>query len=196
MAVSHPLTGGFSNAALDAQKAFRTLLEAWARPGTRAVLSGLGETPSSLDEASAIIALTLIDQDTPVWLSPHCLGSADWLRFHCGCPIRDERGAAAFAFLHADELDDIQDFNPGTAIAPDEGATLVLHTAGLDWGLPVTLTGPGIKDARTARPLGLPRAFWGQRAGLARLYPAGLDVIMTSGSEAMCLPRTTKVHWE
>ncbi len=191
-----PFAKGLTNPSLSAQQAFRRLLDAWARPGSRADFSGLAGTPDALDGASAVIALTLVDQDTPVWLSESSFASADWLRFHCGCRILDDPSKATFAFLSSGEADDLKAFNPGTALSPELGATLVIRTNGLDRGVPLTLMGPGIEKAYTIHPQGINKSLWSERNALAQLLPAGLDMVLTSGWEALCLPRTTKTCWE
>ncbi|MGF1455181.1 MAG: phosphonate C-P lyase system protein PhnH [Alphaproteobacteria bacterium] len=182
---------GFTDPVLDAQKTFRRLMEAWARPGTTARFDGPDELPLGLDAAGAAIALTLIDQDAPVWLSAACHSAGDWLRLHCASPIAPDPMAAAFALTTSSEMPPLTAFPSGTALSPEAGATLIIRVPALVGGPTVRLTGPGIGDTASIAPDGLPADFWCSRAACAPLYPAGLDIIMTCGSEALCLPRTT-----
>lgn len=190
------LLPGFQTPSLDAQRAFRALLDAWARPGTIATIDGLDEAPQGFDLASASLALTLVDQDTPVWLSDSMAPAADWLRFHCGCPIADDPFKAVFAFARADDALDLDRFNTGAALSPEEGATLVLQAEGLNGGAKMKLTGPGIRTEQPFQISGVPARLWSKRAEIAVDFPAGLDIILTSGARLISIPRTTRLSWE
>lgn len=190
------LSPGFAHPALDAQRAFRGLMEAWARPGLVAEVSGVENPPRSLSSAGAVVALTLVDHETPVWLSPQSAGAAQWLRFHCGCPLVAEPSEAAFAFCTSGEVQSLTDFNTGTALSPEQGATLILAIDGFENGNLITLTGPGIETDHKLWPVGITSGFWAERATMARLYPAGLDLVLSSGSRIVCIPRTTQIAWE
>ena len=190
------LLPGFQTPSLDAQRAFRALLDAWSQPGSIATIDGLDEAPHGFDLASASIALTLVDQDTPVWLSDSTSPAADWLRFHCGCPITDDPFNATFAFAKADEALDLDRFNTGSAISPEDGATLVLQAEDLHRGAKMKLTGPGIKTEQPFQVLGVPARLWSKRAEIAADFPAGLDIILTSGARLISIPRTTQLSWE
>jgi len=190
------LTAGFADPVRDAQAAFRALLDAMARPGTIATLPMPAEPPPApLGPAGAAVALGLCDADTPVWLDARLAagGVPAWLRFHCGCPIVAEAGAAAFAF--ADDAPPALDvLDAGSDLYPDHSATLVLHVASVSAGAPLRLSGPGIKDAAQVRVAGLPMDFLAQRAANRNRYPRGVDCILVAGSQALCLPRSTVVE--
>ena len=82
------LTGGFDNPATQSAHAFRSVMEAMARPGTIQNIQG-GAPPEPLSVAAGTVLLTLCDTDTPVYLA----GKADtdevrtWLAFHTGAPL-------------------------------------------------------------------------------------------------------------
>ena len=190
------LQPGFSAPSLDAQRVFRAVLEAWARPGTIETVSGLHDVPEGFDLASAVVALTLIDQDTPVWLSDHTSPAADWLRFHCGCPLLEDSGEAAFGFARGAELNGLDGFNPGSAMSPEDGATLILQADSLTRGPRMKLTGPGIETEHSLQVTGIPARIWGARAELARDFPAGIDLVVTHASQLLAIPRTAHLSWE
>ena len=76
------------------------ILAAMAEPGQIVALDGeLPSPPSSLNAGAFAIALTLVDQDTPVWLSSAIrqADTAATLHFHCSCPLVKDPAAAAFA---------------------------------------------------------------------------------------------------
>src|SRR5579872_3968300 len=95
------LVPGFGDPVHDAQASFRVLLEAMAHPGRvlSLPLDLAAAPPLPLDAAAAAVMLALLDRETPLWLGAEAGAAAEYLRFHCGCPLTDDAGAAAFAFL-------------------------------------------------------------------------------------------------
>jgi alpha-D-ribose 1-methylphosphonate 5-triphosphate synthase subunit PhnH len=185
------LTAGFAEPVRDAQAAFRALLDAMARPGTVATLPAPAEPPPApLAPAAAAVALSLCDADTKLWLDATLAGAAPWLRFHCGCRIVADPGAAAFAFATGLPAG----LDAGDDLYPDRAATLVLQVAGFGAGTALRLAGPGIDGQAHVQVDGLPHGFVAQRAANHRLYPRGVDCILVAGARALCLPRTTAVE--
>ena len=94
------LAPGFADPQLDAQRVFRQLLQAMARPGQVAPLDRLPDAPLPLGRAAAALALTLFDLDTPIWLSEDLRAAAgDYLAFHTGAPLARDLGAASFVLV-------------------------------------------------------------------------------------------------
>ncbi|MEL6643348.1 MAG: phosphonate C-P lyase system protein PhnH [Pseudomonadota bacterium] len=181
------LSGGFTEPATQSASAFRSVMEAVARPGTIHAISG-AEPPAPLSNAAGAVLLTLCDTDTPVYLA----GDADtdavraWIAFHTGAPLAGP-GHCMFALGTWDAMLPLSSYSIGTSEYPDRSATLIVDGAEL---APdgATLTGPGIKTSVT---LSLPDidAFQQNRA----LFPLGLDFIFTCGSQLAALPRSTEV---
>ncbi|MGF6789155.1 phosphonate C-P lyase system protein PhnH [Paraburkholderia sp. 35.1] len=189
------LTPGFADPVHDTQAVFRTLLDALSRPGTigviRDVLPELRNTP--VEPAAFAALLTLCDYATPLWLAQPDPALASALRFHTGAPLVDAPGNAAFAYVHdADALPSLESFAPGSAESPEQSATLLIRVDALTGGAAVTLSGPGILDAETISPVGLPARFWQERAMLAPLFPCGIDCYLVCGPRVIGLPRTTE----
>lgn len=188
------LTPGFADPVHDAQRAFRPLLEATARPGTIVRLPQL-DAPPPLPSAAAAIVLALCDGDTPIWLAPglaaHPLRA--WLRFHAGSPLVADAARAAFAIAMAEQAP-LHDLAIGTDEAPEQSATLVLMVEGFGHGATLRLCGPGIADETTLRVAGLAPGFVGWRARNHALYPRGVDVILVAAHQAVALPRTTAIR--
>jgi alpha-D-ribose 1-methylphosphonate 5-triphosphate synthase subunit PhnH len=180
------LQGGFSDPAIESARAFRAILNAMARPGLVAQVSGV-LPPAPLSVAGGVALLVLADGTTPVHLAGACDVAAvrDWVRFHTGAPLVAAE-AAVFAVGAWAALQPLARFPLGTADYPDRSATLIVEVAA---HFPATrrLTGPGIA---TAIELALP----GEVGVNAGRFPLGLDVILTSGAEIACLPRSTKVE--
>lgn len=191
------VAGGFSDPVLDAQSAFRRIMNAFAEPGTTARLDMLVQAPAALPPAAAILLLTLADADAPIFLegAPALADAAAWLAFHTGARVDAEPGEASFALLTEGSDPAGWDALPiGTDAYPDRAATLILPVEALEGGAPLTLTGPGIETVRTIAPVGLPAGFLEARVRNAALFPRGHDLVLVAGDALIALPRTTKLR--
>jgi alpha-D-ribose 1-methylphosphonate 5-triphosphate synthase subunit PhnH len=186
------LTPGFVDPVLDAQAAFRAVLEAMSRPG-RVVVAGTAlRPPAPLCPATAAVLLALADADTPLWSDAGA--DADvWLRFHCGTPIVASPGASGFALATAapPALDALE---AGTEEQPQRGATLVLQVAALDAGRGWRLTGPGIEHEHRLMVSGAPDGFLTAWAANRARFPRGVDVVLCAGDRIAALPRTVAIQ--
>ncbi|GGE87695.1 phosphonate C-P lyase system protein PhnH [Stappia taiwanensis] len=188
--------GGFSDPVMEAQVAFRALMDATARPGSLCDLPGSLAPPAPLPEGLGAVALTLCDPDTPVWLAPayDTPEVRGWLAFHCACPLVTEPAESVFAFAPAGaDCPPLTAFNSGTQEYPDRSTTLVLAVEALEGGAPLNLEGPGIRSRETLAAAGLPEGFVAQRAENRALFPRGSDLLLVAGLRGCALPRTTRV---
>jgi len=116
------------------QQVFRLVLQATSRPATLVKLPQELCIETSVSPASTALLLTLADQDTPVWLDPASNSMADYLRFHCGCPITTTPTEAHFALVGAPgNLDSLNQFNPGTDEHPEKSSSLRYRPVFLLW---------------------------------------------------------------
>ncbi|MEM7123958.1 MAG: phosphonate C-P lyase system protein PhnH [Pseudomonadota bacterium] len=187
----------FADPVFDAQRAFRGLLDAMARPGTIVPLTVELDAPPPLSIAATAVALTLFDHETPLWLDNHAAGSdvLSFLGFHCGCPIAKDPADAAFAVIaEPAAMPALDRFAIGSDTYPDSSTTIVIDLPSLDEGPVVGLSGPGIDGRATVAPVGLPAKFWDWTAMNRALFPLGVDVILTNRDAVTCLPRTTKTE--
>jgi alpha-D-ribose 1-methylphosphonate 5-triphosphate synthase subunit PhnH len=182
------LSGGFADPAINSAHAFRSVMEAMARPGTIQDISG-AEAPAPLSNAAGAVLLTLCDTDTPVYLAgdADCDAVRAWLAFHTGAPLAGP-ARCMFAVGSWSALAPLTAYPIGTPDYPDRSATLIVDGADLDTP-GATLVGPGIKD-RASFSLRDIEAFQANHA----LFPLGLDFIFTSGDRLAALPRTTEVR--
>jgi alpha-D-ribose 1-methylphosphonate 5-triphosphate synthase subunit PhnH len=197
---SDGLLPGFDTPVFGSQAAFRTILQALARPGRVADCGVEATPPPALGPAMTAVALTLVDADTPVWLAPALRGTATrtYLGFHCNAPIVTAPEAASFAFAPAAEMPELASLAQGTARYPDRSATLVVEVEALDTGAAGgwRLTGPGIADTARLPAAGLPAAFARRWAANRAQFPCGVDLILTCGERLAGVPRTTRVEAE
>ena len=143
------LSGGFADAAIQSAHAFRSVMEAMARPGTIQNLEG-ASPPSPLSPAAGAVLLTLCDTETPLYLAG-CMDCDDvraWVSFHVGAPLCGS-GALYVCNRHLGRAraacHDIQSALPEH---PNRSATLIVDSAPLSQ-TGAKLTGPG--DQRSSK---------------------------------------------
>jgi alpha-D-ribose 1-methylphosphonate 5-triphosphate synthase subunit PhnH len=194
------LAPGFSDPVLASQAAFRTVMEAMARPGSVAAVDAAVTPPAPLSIAAAAVALTLLDFETPMWLDSTLAGASDigvWLKFHTGAPLTADCGAAAFAFIaNPARMPDFDGFCRGSVEYPDRSTTLVLQVEELSEGDGFRLSGPGINGARMLSAAPLPPGFADRMATNRALFPRGVDIILTCGRLLAALPRSVHLAKE
>ena len=194
----HEPIAGLADPVHDAQACFRAVMNAMARPGKRVALPQKPlAPPAPLTTAAAMIALTLFDYDTPVWLD-RPLKSEDavqaFLKFHTGAPIVANPVDAAFALVSDPKhMIPLASFHQGTAEYPDRSTTVILSGQTFGKGPAVTLEGPGIKEQQILTVKPLPPMFWQQVKANNVQFPRGVDLIFSGGTEIAALPRSTRV---
>lgn len=199
--LSH-LKAGFAEPVRDAQRCFRAVLDATARPGRIVDLGNLRELPeppAGLGEAQAAILLALADIDTPVWLPP-ALRDAEaghYLRFHCSCRLATKLADAVFVVpTSLAELPSLDELRLGEPEFPDRSATLIVEVDELAADGPLHLTGPGIESEARLTVAGWRTATTDFLRENRRRFPLGVDLLLTCGSRVVGLPRTVRIQPE
>ncbi|GAA0690499.1 phosphonate C-P lyase system protein PhnH [Marinobacterium maritimum] len=198
MAVSsNELIAGFADPVQASQQVFRAALKAMSEPGTLMQIDYVEQAPKGLDLSTWQLALSLLDPDTPVWLSP-ALASSDAvisnLRFHCQCPLVDNPSDADFAIALHSELPLLAELNWGTAEYPDRSTTLMVQVPALSEEAHWTLSGPGIEHTRTLRIAGLSEPFRSDLIRSRQRFPLGIDTFWCCDNRLTALPRTTSIQ--
>jgi len=197
MAEIAELPAGFADKVLAAQSSFRAVMEAMARPGSvQRITAGVG-APKPLMQATAAIALTLFDHDTPVWLDQRMAEAASvarWLKFHTSAPIVADSSGSQFALIgDGDTLPDLDRFCFGSNEYPDRSTTLILQVGSLAEGPGYVLRGPGIDGTALLRATIAPEDLFERLAVNAALFPRGIDVILVHDDVVVAIPRTTRL---
>lgn len=190
------LSPGFADPTRESQAVFRATMNATARPGSIADLSFAPAPPHGLNRAAGAFALTLVDQDTPLWLDPALRGSPaeTWLRFHCACPLVEDPMQAAFAMIaDPSTMPPLAAFYQGDAKYPDRAATIIVIVPSLVGGPALELRGPGIAHTTAFAPAGLPASFWADRAELVAHFQYGIDLAICADTLLVSIPRTTRI---
>ena len=186
------LAPGFNDPQLDSQRVFRQLLQAMSRPGQIVPLDRLPDAPRPLSAAAAALALTLLDLDTPIWLSPDLRDAAgDYLAFHTGAPLAADIGAAAFVLVaDGKTLPDLSKVALGDPEYPELSATVMVQVERLRIAPGRRLRGPGILGHVDISVDGLADEFWASLRANQKRFPLGFDSVLVAGDSVLGLPRT------
>lgn len=189
------LAPGLTDPSHDAQRLFRGVLDAFSHPGRIVDLREAPAGPGTLSAAAVAFLLTFADRETPVWLEAELDTQAvrDFLRFHAGAPIVDQREAATFAVITGNDADPFAGFAIGTDTYPDRAATVIVEVPSLDTGPTLLWRGPGIDGEVGVALEGLGCDFWSAWAANHTLFPCGVDLVFASGSRLLALPRSVAV---
>ena len=204
---------GFDEPVKDSQSSFRTILNALSQPGTVGHLDviPLGHAPEKWTEAAWALAMTLLDGDTRVWLSPSLATAVAHasLQFHTSCPITHDPSEADFIFVgNVNEQPDWSSLRHGEAEFPDLSATVILQVPGIEVVEPSApnvapsstweLRGPGIEHTRLIRLQHEPEDHWPEQLRLALVanraqFPLGVDLLLVWLDLVCALPRSTRI---
>lgn len=191
------MPAGFADKVSSAQSTFRAVMDAMARPGSVQRIEAISGVAAPMMRGSAAIALTLFDQDTPVWLDAGMAAVSDvakWIRFHTGAPVIAGASVCSFALIaDAGAMPDFESFSFGTGEYPDRSTTIILQVASLTDGPSYELRGPGIDGVAVLRAtIGLPDLL--DRLALnATLFPRGIDLVLVADDAVVAIPRTTRL---
>ncbi len=185
------LSAGFAAPVADAQRCFRAVLDAMARPGTIAAVPA-PDAPAPLMAAAAAVLLALADHETPLALDPALDAARHWIAFHTGAPLTHDAGQAAF--VCAATLADLSSLRVGSHEMPETSATVVLQVAALGSGRRYRLSGPGLRVPAILAVDGLPAGFAASWAANHALFPRGIDLILCAGTDLAALPRTVCIE--
>ena len=187
------LLASFNHPVADSQRAFRRILKAMSEPGIMVMLP-LQQGWGDLSPAATATLLTLVDNETALWIDPGLDGDTlrSNLRFHIGVPSCEAR-CAPFALTHAAADPDPLAFAAGDNLAPETATTLIIDLPALSGGLTLRLNGPGIRETRAIAPQLPPRVLHYLRER-PHHFPQGIDLIFTCGESMMAVPRTTQVE--
>lgn len=190
------LTPGFAHPVHDAQRTFRAVLEAMARPLTPQPLGVPLSAPAPLTAEAGVVVLTLCDEQTPLWLDEALRGSTEvttWIRFHTGAPLVDDAAQALFCLASSPQsAPPLDTLNLGTDQEPHHSATVIIEAAEGAEGS-CTAAGPGIRESLTWNGAGLPPSFLKDRQRLTEAFPRGVDLLFLTPGAVSGLPRTTRL---
>jgi alpha-D-ribose 1-methylphosphonate 5-triphosphate synthase subunit PhnH len=173
------------------QQAFRTVLDAYARPGTQVTVGDA--------EADATLALLAALLDESVTLAD-TTGRLDKDQRRLLLAPDAPPSQAHFVLLDGATAP-AAEFKPslGTLEAPEFGATLLLCVQDLleqpkPGSMTLRLRGPGIADECELHVLGLHADWIARRAQWVSAFPLGVDLVLCAPRRLAALPRTTRIE--
>lgn len=172
------------------QRAFRAVLDGFARPGTL--------VPAQPPGAALMFLSAVLDESVSLADPAGLLGTdARRLLLAPTAPAAQAR----FVLLGGRRPPDA-DFRPtlGTLESPELGATLVLTVEALsdaptpaDAAVALQLQGPGVPGTRVLAVTGLHPDWLARRAAWVGAYPMGVDLVLAAPDALVALPRTTRI---
>ena len=180
------------------QKTFRILLDAMSHPGN---IYRLGETICRGNGRYLMTILsTLLDGE----VSFHVIGgNANQIE----SKVIQLTGALPTGIEAADFVIDLSGKGEGKLLKaqrgileyPDKGATLISLIESFSTrdasGVTLRLTGPGIKNRRSVRIVGVSRALFQNLKEINSEFPLGVDAMLVGGrGQIMCIPRSTNIE--
>ena len=187
---------GFQDPVAQSQATFRHLMDAIAHPALPRAFTSRTASCGPLSANATAVLLTLVDQDTPLWLD-QALASSDEVRnfvaFHCGAPLLTDPSRAAFAFFaDAQAMSPLTRFALGEPDYPDRSTTIVAQVDCFSSDGP-GFSGPGVSGARRFGFNPAPADFSSQWALNSAGFPLGLDIFLIGSTELAALPRSLRL---
>jgi alpha-D-ribose 1-methylphosphonate 5-triphosphate synthase subunit PhnH len=188
----------FANPVHDAQRVFRSLMAAMARPGTVLRCAWPARDVGAMPAGLVSVALAMCDFDTRVWLDGPLSkdpGVRSFISFHTGARITEHCEETTFAFVSDGEaLPRLDRFPPGTPDYPDRSATLVVAVSEIREDGEWLLGGPGVRPGTRLHARPLPAGFLAWRATDHAAFPLGVDLVLIAGDSIVALPRSTAIQ--
>ncbi|NOU39708.1 MAG: phosphonate C-P lyase system protein PhnH [Methylotenera sp.] len=163
------------------QRAFRKIMNAFARPGVIETLES---------EALLLTLATLLDGATTFADFDGILSEHDMARLEVATATAEQ---ARFVLTHGEAA---PAFTPslGTLESPDMGATILLKIQAIGSGHRLKLTGPGVDGACEVAVNGLHPAWITAHQSWNSAFPLGVDFLLVAEHQVMALPRTTRIE--
>ncbi|MDP3819114.1 MAG: phosphonate C-P lyase system protein PhnH [Methylotenera sp.] len=163
------------------QRAFRQIMNAFARPGVIEALEGDG---------MLLTLATLLDGATTLADVDGLLSEHDLARLEVSTLAAEQ---ARFVLTHGKVA---PAFTPslGTLESPDMGATIILKIQAIGSGNRLKLTGPGIDGDYEVAVNGLHPAWIAAHQEWNSAFPLGVDFLLVAEHQVMALPRTTRIE--
>lgn len=186
---------GFVDPLHEAQRVFRSGLEALSHPGRVLNVSTEAVAPKGVSTTANALLLALLDQDTVLWVSPAAGDTAaQHLRFHTGCRIASTSSEADFILLAVnDPWPESSQLRLGSEYSPEQSATLVREVSKFGEGVPLALAGPGIPTLQILQCPELDAGFVASWQAMRGHFPRGIDLFLTCGNALAGLPRSTRL---
>ncbi|MDX2204298.1 MAG: phosphonate C-P lyase system protein PhnH [Hyphomicrobiaceae bacterium] len=192
------LLPGFADSVGDAQRVFKAVMQAMARPARPVALDVALRVPPPLTAVAAGVLLALADYETPLWLDPS-LRQPDilqFLSFHTGARLARAADEAQFVLAAGPAaMPRLAALRQGTPEYPDRSATLIVAVEAFS-GEGLLLEGPGIKGRAGFSFAGLPAWLADDLRHNRAQFPCGVDLVLAAPGAVAALPRSVRLVTE
>lgn len=189
----------------DTQTAFRSIMQALARPGQLQKLDAMKKLnpPKPLNAATACIGLTLMSQDSLFHVEEQQFPQGKEY-FSVNTSARFcEISEAAFLYIQGqDSTATIAKAHTGLLEYPETSATVIIDVMAMSEepmadALALNMQGPGVLDEKTVFIKGINPEILGMIQAKNGEYPLGIDVFMTDKkNQVLGIPRTNQFKWK
>ncbi|WP_220452834.1 phosphonate C-P lyase system protein PhnH, partial [Clavibacter phaseoli] len=177
--------------------AFRALLDALAHPTRIHPLTGPAEAPAGLGPGLGAVALTVLDEESALWLDPRRAADAEvtsWLTFHTGVRLVTAAADADFVLADPSSLPPLAELAAGTDEEPHRSATALLDVRDAAGALRIRAEGPGIDGHAIADAPWADDALLDAWRANGERFPRGVDLLLVDAGSVAALPRTTRLR--
>lgn len=179
----------------DAQRVFRTVLAALARPGIPQRLPSLPHAASLPPALLPVLALATLDTPVALFGDEPDARWRELVRTATSAPLVEPALARLVAALRAPTPAELAELQRGSAAAPEDAVLASVAVEGVDGGEhPVQLSGPGVDGTLTVAPRGVDEPLLAARAEAVANFPTGVDIVLVAADgRVVGLPRSTRV---
>ncbi len=185
----------------DAQQDFRKIMNALSRPGRITNLDNRIDTPEILNKASALIGLSLMNNDVCFYTDRKDSDIEAFFRLNVSslpAPV----AKADFVFLQGRCFDEaLTGVKVGEPTYPEQSAFIIIDVEVLDDeplgnSLLIELKGPGVKTTSKVFTRGVEAKYLETIKELNVEYPLGVDVFLSDREgNVIGIPRTNDFSW-
>ncbi|MEC1177913.1 phosphonate C-P lyase system protein PhnH [Metasolibacillus meyeri] len=179
------------------QRAFRTLLDCFARPGTVGELER-EYVVNGLYAETVTVCMSLLDGEVSFQTATEYQDINQSIRALTGGQIKPLEQADFIIIPHGTEkeqlLKAVEAAKVGDLIDPQKSATIMIELDGITPAIMAQLSGPGIKKLEMVE-LAVYKEFIELRTNKNKEFPLGIDCILIERSgRVIALPRTTSMN--
>ena len=190
------------NPVFDAQLHFRLIMDSLARPGKINKLDGIDiHPPTGINNASAFIAMALLNQDVSFFLSNQDLQISDYITINTASKTTTP-DKADFMFINGATSERIlESAQIGTLLYPETGAFVIIDVdevsnTYIQKAKKLVLSGPGNEAEKEIYINNITDGILVTLSNLNSEFPLGVEVFITDRSGSIIgIPRSNKISY-
>jgi alpha-D-ribose 1-methylphosphonate 5-triphosphate synthase subunit PhnH len=189
---------------MDAQRAFRTLLDAFSHPGIVYNVAAFElSLPNGFSKANTLIALSLFDNNISFSVSNDYSNEVEsFIMVNTNARQQSFQNADYVFFKgHQDIVSLLDECNKGDLMYPEKNATVIIEVTQIsnqpfhDQSIDLALSGPGIENTNTLYVQGIHPANIDLLKVINTEFPLGIDILITDQIGQICaITRSTIIQ--